>query len=120
MNWASTLSGTSRRTLMGAGVGAGLGGLYGAMSDNTSVLGGALTGAGVGAIGARYLGAGFRTAAGAGRGMGLRASAGDYGKRFGMGVAARARLDYRGARLAANQAVNGFTGMFRGIGGSMG
>ncbi len=90
-------------------IGAAMGGAYGVVSDDTSILGGAMTGAVMG----RYAGAGVAAARGAGRGMGFRASMGDYAKRFGMGVAARARLDARGARMSANQGYGKFRSMFR-------
>ena len=114
LNWAKMLtSGAARRTLTGAGVGAVAGGLYGAMSDNTSVLGGALVGAGLGAGAARYGGAGLKMASNAGRGMGFKASASDWGQRFGRGVVGRARLDFRGATQLANHGLNAFKGLGR-------
>ena len=54
---AKTAWGTN--TGKGAMIGAGLGGLYGAASNDTSVLGGMMMGAGLGAGGARYGGAGI-------------------------------------------------------------
>lgn len=89
-----------RRTV----VGAAMGGAYGAVSDDTSVLGGMAMGAAAG----RYGGAGFNRIA-TGRAYGFGTSA----KRFGMAMAARARLDARGARMAANQGYGKFRSMFR-------
>jgi hypothetical protein len=93
------------------GMGAAAGAAYGMMSDDTSVLGGAI----MGAAGARYLGAGFKRAALAGRGMGLGAHALAYGKAFGTGMINRARLDYRGAMMGANRGLNRIRGLGRGI-----
>jgi len=87
-----------RRTAIGAGVGAG----WGMASGDTSVIGGALMGAG----GARYLGAGFKRAALSGRGMGFGGSLRAYGSAFGRGVVNRARLDFRGTRVMANKSIN--------------
>ncbi|RKZ06472.1 hypothetical protein DRQ25_13840 [Candidatus Fermentibacteria bacterium] len=82
------------RTVLGAMGGAA----WGAVSSDTSVIGGAL----MGAAGARYLGAGFKRA---GLG-GLRGGIGSYGRAFGRGVVNRARLDFRGARTLASQGKN--------------
>lgn len=93
-----------RRTAIGAGIG----GAYGAMSGDTSVLGGAMMGAGV----ARYGGAGMKMARNAGAGMGFGGHAIAYGKAFAGGVANRARLDARGARMAANRGYGRIRGLF--------
>lgn len=90
----------------GAILGGAAGGLYGALSDNTSVLGGATMGAGLGAVGGRYGITGWRGAMAGGQ-PGLWNAT----KRFGSAVASQARSDYRGARLMANKAVNGFSAL---------
>jgi hypothetical protein len=86
------------RTAVGAVAGAG----YGAISDDTSVLGGALMGAGAG----RYLGAGVLSAMHSGRGLGFGASVRAYGQAFGRGVSNMARRDWRRLRVASNSGVN--------------
>jgi len=78
-------------------IGAVAGGLYGAMSDDTSVLGGALMGAGA----ARYLGAGFRLA-----GRAKWAGTFGYGRVFGRGMINRAGLDWRGIKMMSNRGMN--------------
>lgn len=90
-------------------IGAAMGGAYGGMSSDTSVLGGALMGAGA----ARYGGAGMKMASNAGAGMGFASSVKAYGGAFARGVAGRARLDARGARMMANQGYGKFRSMFR-------
>lgn len=72
----------------GAVGGAAIGGMYGMMSDDTSVLGGALMGAGLGAAGMRYGPRGVNAFRGAGRG----------GAGIGGGLMAAGRGMYRGAR----------------------
>ena len=84
------------RTAMGAMAGAG----WGMMSDDTSVMGGALMGAAAG----RYLGAGAMSAAYSGRGLGFNASLRAYGRAFGRGVSNMARRDFR--RVMSNRGVN--------------
>jgi hypothetical protein len=97
------------------------GGMYGAMSGDTSVLGGALMGAGigVGALGARNLG---------GLGRQSYRVARDRGG-MGRGKAASVAFSTMAARSASyfgsylNRARNGFSGMaargFQGVGGSV-
>lgn len=111
---------STRRSVYGAMAGAAAGGAYGAASDDTSVLGGALAGAGLGGLGARYLGAGVRRAGTAGRGMGLMASGRDYASKFGRGVWGQMRRDFSGVTLAANKGINAFKGMGRAGGGFTG
>ena len=78
----------ANRTGRGAIIGAGAGAAYGMMSDDTSMLGGALKGAALGGVGARYLGAGRAWSKAGGGGM-----LGGYPR----GIASQARLDYRRA-----------------------
>jgi hypothetical protein len=93
------------RTLKGAMYGAGTGGLYGAMSDDTSVLGGMMSGALMGGAGARYGGAGALAGAHTGRGIGFKASMGTYAKAFGGGVANMAKRDAMRLRVMGTSAV---------------
>lgn len=114
-NWGQLGSYAARggfgRTTAGALWGGAAGGLYGAMSSDTSVLGGMVAGAGLGAGSARYLGAGFISASKVGAGQKLGAHAKSYGQAFGRGVLAQAKWDYRGARMAANQGYNRIRGL---------
>lgn len=80
-------------TGMGMATGMGLGGLYGAMSDNTSVLGGALTGGLLGTGMGRYGMAGMRATRGVGAGMGLGAHARAAGSAFRRGAMGQLRND---------------------------
>ena len=89
-------------------VGAAVGGLYGAMSDNTSVLGGALMGAAAG----RYLGAGFLSAAHSGKGLGFNASLRAYGSAFKRGFSNMARRDFR--RVMSNRGMNRISSTLKG------
>jgi hypothetical protein len=86
-NWGrmglAAAKGSFGRTIQGATIGAAAGAGWGMMSSDTSVLGGMLMGAGLGAVGARYGGAGLR--------KGWRG-----GQGFMSGVRAQARRDYRG------------------------
>lgn len=89
--------------------GAAIGGLYGAFSDNTSVLGGMAMGAGLGAagLGAAKLGRkGYRAY------MGARMSSG-VGRRAAMGAAvgAMGAMSSRFIGSSYNRAVNGFQGL---------
>jgi len=81
-------AGWGSRMGKGAMIGAGIGAAYGAVSDDTSMLGGAAMGAGLGAVGGRYLGAG-RAWAGAARG-------GTFSG-YSRGIMSQARKDIRGA-----------------------
>ena len=99
-------------TAYGAAAGAAAGGLYGAMSDNTSVIGGMMMGAGMGAVGGRYGTSAIRRGRLGARGIGVGGTSTVTGARgflagAGRGIANRARMDYRGARLSANSAFNG-------------
>lgn len=90
------------RTGQGALIGAGIGGAYGAMSDNTSVLGGMAIGAGLGAGGARYGGAGLLAA--------TKGFTGGFNPRaFGQGVKNMVGRDYLSARMAGRSAYRGAT-----------
>jgi hypothetical protein len=96
-------------------IGAAMGGAYGGMSGDTSVLGGALMGAGL----ARYGGAGMLAASRSGRGLGFMGSVKAYGTAFGGGVANLARRDAmrvrmagRSARMAANRGYGKIRGLF--------
>lgn len=116
-NWgqlgAATFSGKLGRTAAGAAWGGTLGGLYGAMSSNTSVLGGIAMGAGLGAGGARYGGAGLKRANMVGAGMGVKAHGMAAASAFGKGAFNRLRLDYRGASMMANKGYNKIRGIGR-------
>jgi hypothetical protein len=83
-----------------ASAGAIAGAGWGMMSDDTSVLGGAAMGAGLGMAG-RY---GLRGARGLMRN-------GIYGA--SLGLRSMARRDYRGAVMAANTGFNKITGLWR-------
>jgi hypothetical protein len=87
------------RTIQGATVGALGGAAWGAMSSDTSVLGGALMGAGLGAGGMRYGGAGLR--------KGWRG-----GQAFMSGMRAQARGDYRA--LTSNTNLSFLKNLFKG------
>lgn len=90
-----------KRALWGAGVG----GAYGAFSDNTSMIGGALTGAAIGAAGpsvARVSRAGINAARYTRGGAAQRAAAGA----FAMGRASRRMFG-----SAMNRAVNPISGL---------
>lgn len=92
---AYALRGGYGRTVGGAAWGGLVGAGWGAVSDDTSVLGGALMGAGIGAGGARYGGAGWRV-------MDRAARTGRNTFRPGMnyfwkGAAGQARRDWRSA-----------------------
>lgn len=80
------------RTAKGAAAGALAGGAYGAVSDDTSVLGGMAMGAGLGAAGARYVGAG------------MLSNKGSQG--FMAGVANMAKKDFRNMRTTMTSAYN--------------
>lgn len=105
------------RTAAGAVWGAGLGGLYGGMSSDGSVLGGMAKGAALGAGVARYGSAGIRAGRSTGAGMGLRGHAAAYGRAFGRGVVGQARADYRGAVMSANRGYSRIRGIRLGLGG---
>ena len=92
-------------TGIGTIAGAGAGGLYGASSNDTSVLGGAMMGAGIGGIGARYGYTAYKGFTRSGKQTGLD----------GMWRALRMRghLDYKGASLAANQGYEKIKGLWR-------
>src|SRR5688572_323024 len=78
----------------GTGIGALAGAAYGGMSDDTSVLCGAMMGAGLG----RYGGAGLRRAARGGAGMGFGAHSLHAAKGFGRGAWGQMRADFRGMK----------------------
>ncbi len=84
--------------------GGAAGGLYGAMSDDTSVIGGALMGAAAG----RYGASGLRRGLLGRRGIGGVASPGlgGFSQGFYRGVRNRARADAGGVRMMANRALN--------------
>jgi hypothetical protein len=86
-----------------AAVGAGIGGLYGAFADNTSVMGGAMMGAGMGLAG-RYGRAGLRAA---NRALGPKGSPTyGLGSAFMGGVGRRFARDIRGPSMLANRGFN--------------
>ena len=91
---------TAAGALWGGAAGAG----YGAMSNDTSMVGGALMGAGLGAGAGRYGASGLRRARLGKRGIGVSGPGmGGAVSGFGRGVRNRLKMDYRGARLAANR-----------------
>lgn len=91
--------------------GAVLGAAWGAVSDDTSVLGGAVMGAGMG----RYGASGMRRAALGYRGIGVPGARGamSAARGFGRGVWNRMRMDYRGARMATNDGLGKIRGLYR-------
>lgn len=95
--YASRASSAMLNTLGSAGrtaaIGAGAGGMYGAVSNDTSVLGSAAMGAAAG-LGGRYARAGIKATTGVGRGMAMGAHGKALGQAFGGGVARKARRDY--------------------------
>ncbi len=112
----SAMGGIGRAAMYGGMAG----GAYGALSSNTSVLGGALMGAGLGAGGMRY-GGGARSMYGTARKAGMdQLAAGTYAAGFGGRMMASDVS--RGASLVSNYAVNRFSAlsggrMFGGMGG---
>lgn len=102
------LRGGYGRTIAGAGWGGIAGGLWGAMSDDTSVFGGALMGAGIGAGTARYGGAGWRNMWGAARFRGMN-TFGAGMTAFGRGMRRQARADWRMA-LSQGTAARAYIG----------
>lgn len=90
----------------GAVYGAAAGGAWGAVSDDTSVLGGMAMGAAGGAVGGRYGGAGMKSMSRWSRpeygfAPGISAQRmGDKMSNFAMGVVGQARRDFRGAKSA--------------------
>lgn len=102
--------GTVGRT---AAYGAGVGGMYGAMSGDTSVIGGAMAGATLG-LGGRYARAGFRGGMRTGGGVGFREAVGAYGRGFGQGIQRRAIADYKGVSMRSNIGFNKIRGLSRG------
>ena len=106
--WGATARSMLGRTGMGALMGAGIGGAYGAFSDNRSVLGGAIMGAGLGAGIARYGGAGLRRGILASRGIGVSAGQvgtyGSLGRAAALGMRNTAKRDWMKASLLARNA----------------
>ena len=90
-------------------IGAGVGGVYGAFSDNTSVLGGMVKGAALGAGGrAAYgLGRGGMAMYGLGRGMGMGKGQAAWQAVAGMGRGAGSFIG-----TTTTKAYNGFRAMF--------
>jgi len=91
---------TARRTAIGAGAGAGMG----LFSDDMSMIGGALMGAGLGRYGGAGAMGGLR-AAGA-PGLGALGTTRAFGGGFGRGVWGMARADVHGTRMLANRGMN--------------
>jgi hypothetical protein len=88
------------RTPTGMGMigGAGVGGMYGAVSDDTSIIGGMMGGAALGALGGRYGAAGSRRAGLGYRGIGVGGDKTVTGIRgamagFGRGIRTKGRMD---------------------------
>ena len=103
---AGAMGNTGRRTLIGAA----FGGTYGAMSDNTSIIGGAMMGAGL----ARYGGAAVRRGMLGYRGIGV-STPGIRGAIMGAnrGIRNRGMQDYRRSRVLANRGYSKIRGIFR-------
>lgn len=108
MNRAAGLAGmgqaagylANNSTARGAFLGGVAGGIYGANSRDTSVLGGAFLGAGIGAGGMRYGRAGILAGAHSGRGILSPFGAGKaYGAAFAGGVRNKAGRDLMRARV---------------------
>ena len=94
--------------MTGAAIGAGLGGVYGAVSNDTSVVGGMLGGAVAGAGLGRYGGAAALGAMRAGR---SGATPGRIMSRGWGSMVGQMRGDYLGVTQRANKAINGFSGL---------
>lgn len=101
-----------RTALMGAGAG----GLYGAMADDTSVIGGALIGAGAGLAG-RYGRAGIRHTRKYLGGQGATTYSG-AARGFGGAVSRRFMRDVEGVSMRANRAINSVGSTLKGWGAS--
>jgi hypothetical protein len=104
-------AGAFMRTPTGVGMAAGAG--WGMLSDDTSVLGGAMMGGALGRYGARPLMGAARRAGGWGGLLG--AARGDFmGAARGVGRTMRAqgRMDWRGGRVLANRGYNKIRGIF--------
>jgi len=93
-----------------ATTGAAIGGAYGAISDDTSILGGAAMGA-VGGLGVRWGKAGLRAARG-------RGSA-SYGSAFLGGASRRFMRDMKGPSMLANKGINRVGSSLKGWTGGM-
>lgn len=114
-NWArlgwgaakGQLGARTQTTMLGAIAGAG----WGVMSNDTSVLGGALIGAGIG----RYGGAGLRRGRFGYRGIGVSGAQGKMSavEGFVRGVWNRGSMDFRSARMMANQGYSKIKGLYR-------
>ena len=105
--WGSA-SPFARRTAQFSAGGAALGGAYGAFSDDTSVLGGALKGAALGAGGFAAVNRGMMAAGGY---RGARALGMGRGKSLGMGLAMMGRKSARDIGNTVTQGFNSFKGM---------
>ena len=108
--------GTRGTTAAGAFYGGLAGGMYGAASNDTSILGGMAMGAGMGAGAGRYGRAGLRRGKLGKRGIGtsvpgMRGAA----QGFGRGVRTQAQMDYRGSMIIANKAKNRLRSSLKGI-----
>src|SRR3990167_508001 len=109
--WRSTAKGIFGglgKTARGSIVGGLAGGAYGAYSDNTSVLGGAMMGTGMGAGLARYGGAALRRGLLASRGIGVPAAQvgtyGSLGRAAALGMRNAAKSDFMKASIYARRA----------------
>lgn len=112
----SAATGGMGGTAAGALWGGLAGGAYGAMSNDTTILGGMVGGAALGAGAMRYGGAGLkgmnRLASANARIGAPRAPMGTFARR-GLGAAmGQMRGDFRGALLAANQGMGKIRGMY--------
>jgi hypothetical protein len=111
--------GKAGRTAQAAVLGGAGGAAWGALSSDTSVLGGAMMGAGLGAGGARYGGRGLAVGRGArAAGMSLKSS-------IGYGTLGAGRLAYRdakrsGAAIMSNKGVARVRSSLRGWGAGLG
>jgi hypothetical protein len=96
-----------------AAMGAGIGGLYGAIADDTSVLGGAAMGAGIG-LGGRYARAGFRAGTLPLNNRPFSAFGSAVGRRFARDFASVGAYAQKGATLAGNKAYNALPSSLKG------
>jgi len=111
-NIAKGTANTAWKGLGGAGraaaIGAGIGGAYGAVSSNTSVLGGAVMGAGMG-LGVRYSQSGIRATSRYARGP---ISTRGVASQFVGGAGRRMKRDFGISAIKANKGFNSFKGLF--------
>lgn len=111
----AAMKGKFGATAAGAAWGGAAGAGWGALSDDTSVLGGAMMGAGMGAAGTRYGMAGMKAWRQTGNPGVKGMPAWPFGERLGAtgaAMASRFSADYKGTRLMANKAANIIRGLY--------